>query len=536
MRKSRGGVVAIVFLLSATSAMAAADSSSVAVIPFEQTGGGAELYWIGEGLAISISDQLALPGITVVSREALAASYEKLGLPLRYRNLSRATLLKLAGELKLNYLVLGEYRAAEGRLAVECSIIDVSKPRLLARLAESAPLVELAQLENNLSWRILDALGLNRIFSRREFTGRTRKMPREAFSNFVKGLLATDPKIGIRFLQRAVKEYPAEPKLYFYLGKAYHQLGEKEKALDWLSKLRSGDVYYEKAQFILGSINFSMGRLNQALMNFFAVFAETGVPEALNNAAVAYCARRDYQIALSCWQYAERALSKKNDLLLNMALGRLLAGETGSAVRILNDLVKLNPSNGAAYFLLAAVHRRDGREDEANKALELAMRFSGEGGADGSPAFEDEQRLVKHLRLMQPEFLEPRERIRQPERPLPDDLKSAEVSFANGEHDKVLSAVTDTIALDPTHARAHFLLGRLFLSQERKTEAIAEFKIALLFEPLVEARLALAGLYLEQKDFQLAQLEVESALRLDPANEAALLLKEELRQKLDDRR
>lgn len=533
MRKSRGRVLAIGFLLSAASAMAAADSSSIAVIPFEQTGGGVELYWIGEGLAISISDQLALPGITVASREALAASYEKLGLPLRYRNLSRATLLKLAAELKLDYLVLGEYRAAEGRLAVECSIIDVSKPRLLAKLAESAPLAELAQLENSLSWRILDALGLNRIFSRREFTGRTRKMPQEAFADFVKGLLAPDPKIGIRFLQRAVKEYPSEPKLYFYLGKAYHQLGEKEQALDWLSKLRSGDVCFEKAQFILGSINFAMGRLNQALMNFFAVFAETGVPEALNNAAVAYCARRDYKIALSCWRATERALSQNNDLLVNVALGQLLLGESGAAARILADLVKRNPSDGTAYFLLAAAHRRDGRVEEANKALEMALRFSAEGGADAGHTFKDELQFVKYLRLIQPDLLEPRERAARPKLPLSDDLKSAEVSLAAGDLDKVLQAVADILAFDPTEPRAHYLLGKLFQSQGRENEAIAEFKIALLFEPMVEARLALARLYLERKDFQLAQLEVESALRLDPANEAVLAMKEELRKKLD---
>lgn len=536
MRRGRSGVLAIGFLLSAASAMAAPSSSSIGVIPFEQTGGGAELYWIGEALAISISDQLALPGISVASREALAASYEKLGLPLRYRNFSRATLLKLAGALKLDYLVLGAYRATEERLTVECSIIDVGKLKLLAKLAESAPLAELARLENNLSWRILEALGLNRALSRREFTGRTRKMPHEAFANFVKGLLAPDPKIGIRFLQHAVKEYPAEPKLYFYLGKAYHQLGEKEQALDWLSKLRRGDAYFEKAQFILGSINFDMGRLNQALMNFFAVFAETGAPEAINNAAVAYCARRDCKIALGCWRAAERALAQDNDLLMNLALGQLLVGETGAAARILADLVKRNPSDSTAYFLLAAAHRRDGRAEEADKALKMALRFSGEGSIGTGHILEDERQLVKYLRLIQPDLLEPGKGAARLKPPLPDDLKSAEASLVDGDFDKVLQAVVNILAFDPAEPRAHHLLGKLFQLQGRENEAIAEFKIALLFEPLIETRLALARLYLERKDFQLAQLEVESALRLDPANAAALAMKEELRQQLDDKR
>ncbi len=77
------------------------------------------------------------------------------------------------------------------------------------------------------------------------------------------------------------------------------------------------------------------------------------------------------------------------------------------------------------------------------------------------------------------------------------------------------------IYLAPYEARAHLLLGRIYLRTGQTPAAIDAFKIALWSQESAEGRIALADAYLHMKDEASARQALERALVLDPASTEA---------------
>src|SRR5579863_9690520 len=101
------------FLILLVSAVAAAQTPSAAgqtvlVVPFENQSKAPGLEWIGDSFPELLQERLNAPTLFVLRREDRLRAYDRLGIPALLRP-SRATLYRLAEQLDVDYVILGDY-------------------------------------------------------------------------------------------------------------------------------------------------------------------------------------------------------------------------------------------------------------------------------------------------------------------------------------------------------------------------------------------------------------------------------------------
>lgn len=92
--------------------------------------------WMGEALSELAIERMAGHGPIVYSREERLAALEKLGLPV-YSPVSRATMLKIAGEVDADYVVFGEFAPDGQTVRVTARVLGVNPPKLSQPMMES---------------------------------------------------------------------------------------------------------------------------------------------------------------------------------------------------------------------------------------------------------------------------------------------------------------------------------------------------------------------------------------------------------------
>src|SRR5579864_4375138 len=115
---------------------AVAHTETVVVFPFENVTNDASKDWLGEGLSELTTDSMAGHGPVVFTRDERLAALEKLGLPT-YSRFSRATMIKIAGEIDADYVVFGEFTPDGANLHVSARVLRVSPPKLSDPFSES---------------------------------------------------------------------------------------------------------------------------------------------------------------------------------------------------------------------------------------------------------------------------------------------------------------------------------------------------------------------------------------------------------------
>ena len=82
--------------------------------------------WLGEGLSELTTDSMVGHGPVVFTRDERLAALDKLGLPT-YSRFSRATMIKIAGEIDADYVVFGEFTPDGANLHVSARVLRVSR-------------------------------------------------------------------------------------------------------------------------------------------------------------------------------------------------------------------------------------------------------------------------------------------------------------------------------------------------------------------------------------------------------------------------
>lgn len=125
-------------------------------------------------------------------------------------------------------------------------------------------------------------------------------------------------------------------------------------------------------------------------------------------------------------------------ILANWAMALERSGEIQGAIGVFERLIEADPSNEAAYYNLADLHRKAGDEEKALGILEKIPSTA----TNGSSAQVIYNMAVK--------------------------------AFNAGDYEKTLSTLERTGQVDPDFALAHHLRGRVFLAQEDYEGAIRE--------------------------------------------------------------
>ena len=372
MVKHAGYLVCVLALLPA--ALRAAEQASVLVFPLDGPAEMGVLEWLGEAVAVSISDQLRGPQLKPMERSERVRLVENLDLPPGAR-LSRGSMIRVAQGAGSDLVVMGSYSGTEQSLRIALRVLDLKTLKLSGEMVANGPLSALPQMENELAWLILNNNGLEETASRQKFQERTRKVPNSAYSYYIQSLYTPAENDQIRLLQRAIQGYRLFPDAHSQLGRLYFRKGDCANALRHLQLSQNQTRDPAESDFIRGTCHIQTGQPQQAIQIFARLLQVSQPFEVLNNMGVAHLRNSDTASAISVLKEARNLIRNDPTVTLNLALAHHLQGNPSAAGSILDETVKVHPENGMLQFMTSVVLKAQGESQKAQDANAKARKL-----------------------------------------------------------------------------------------------------------------------------------------------------------------
>jgi tetratricopeptide (TPR) repeat protein len=364
-------ITILLFLAASLSAaLRGSDPVKIIVFPLENLAA-PSLSWIGEGTAISLSEELGIPGVEVIERDARISFVEDADLPPLVP-LSRASMIRVGQLASADLAVMGTCSGSADKLKLALNVLNLRTMKLGGQIAANGPLSVLPDMENELAWNLLSNAGLSDHYSRSEFQSRTRRIPNAAYATYVQALDAEDEGAQIALLEKAVREFPDFPDAQFRLGRLFYRKEECREAVRHLELGRRKDESYVRGDFMLGTCYLESNALSDALRTYSALLSFARPVEALNNRSIANIRKGDYTLALQDLLEAHKVAPNNATVTLNLALLRHLQGNEAAALTTLEEALKINAGNGMLQFLDGIVLKATGDSEGAADAFARA--------------------------------------------------------------------------------------------------------------------------------------------------------------------
>jgi tetratricopeptide (TPR) repeat protein len=388
-----------------------ARAEAVVVFPFENTGHVGQMDWMGEGLSELAVERLSGHGPNVLSREERLAALEKLGLPA-YSQVSRATMLKIAGEVDADYVVFGEFQPDGQTVQVTARILRVNPPKLSAPLTESGQLDSVADVQARVSWRVLCMVqnSLNSTAAceissggAQQFLQGAIKVRPDALEFFVRGLHSPDDEGRLRDLRQASKLDPDWDEPIFSIAQTYYLRRDCESALGWFDRVPPSSSHMAEAGFDTGVCQLLRNDPLRAESTFSSVAmrsgaranaaAATGESAGIqSNLGTALLRQARYKEAAVDFERAEKIDPGEPDYWFNVGLAHYLMGEWEGAIQALREVARLQPDSSDAKNLLVAALDHHGNSEEANA---LRNEVAATGATSGTRELQPKQDVAK---------------------------------------------------------------------------------------------------------------------------------------------
>lgn len=357
-------LAAFLFFLLLTGTTAAGEQPLIVVFPLDGSSTNNALQWLSEGVALSISEQLEGRELKALDRNERLNLVENLDLPPGAR-LSRASMIRVAQRAGADMIVTGTYSGTEQNLRFALRVLNLKTLKLSGEMLANSPIPALQQTENELAWLILTNNGFEKSFTREKFQERTRRVPNQAYSLFVRSLEAPKESDQIQLLQSALQAYRDFPEAQFRLGRAYYQKGDCSSALPHLLQSRSDKNPQVEIDFMRGTCYLQTDQTAQAVQSFYHLLQTARPYEALNNIAVAYLRKGDMNLAANSLVEARNQARSDPTVTMNLALVRHLQGNESAARSLLEEAYRVHPDYGMLQFLLSVVLKAQGESEKA---------------------------------------------------------------------------------------------------------------------------------------------------------------------------
>ncbi len=362
-------------LLILLALLSAPAGNSIMIFPLEN-GAGPSLAWVSEGVALSVGEQMRIAGVDVIGREERLEYLRRADLPSGMQ-LSNASMIRVGQIAEVDFIVTGRYSGSDDKLDINLQVIDLKTMRKGGAISATGPLSMLPQMENALAFDVITNSGLNKTLARDRFADRTRKIPNNAYAQFIDSLQARDEEEQILALKRAVALYADFPEALFRLGRYYYDTGNCDGARRYLEAACRQTVYLE-AQFMLGVCYLKKDALAEAVRSYSAILATSPSVAVLNNLGVAELRQGDYALAVQHLLEASRLSKADPAVALNLAILRYLQGNMEAAQSILEEIVAGHPYRPLVLYLLSRVLDARGQTEKAAEVLAEAKGIGAE--------------------------------------------------------------------------------------------------------------------------------------------------------------
>ncbi|MBS1798612.1 MAG: tetratricopeptide repeat protein [Acidobacteria bacterium] len=482
----------------ATDATAAIAGRVVLVLPFDNRSGQQDLGWIGESFPDTLNQRFNSAGFLTISRDDRQYALDHLGLPPDFRP-TRATTIRIAQTLDANYVVIGSYNVARGRISVQSQVLDVNNLHMSSPLEDSSELTRLFDVQNAIAWKIARAMDPRFNVAEQTFLATPGQVKLSSFENYIRGISAATPQERIKRLQLAVQESPTYAAALLALGKSQYIERDYDHAATTLARIPASDRRALEANFYLGLARFNSARYADAEKAFAFVATRLPLPEVINNQAVA--SSRQGHNATALFERAVAADPNDADYHYNLAVSLLRQSNFTRAQTEVAQTLRLRPNDAEAQELKALI-------SFGRPPAPIAL-------PSPKPAATGSATAAKPAASSSSTF-EPLERIRR---------TYSEASFRQAAFQLDQMRAARMATLPPAQQVAQYVqLGRDYLAQGLVPEAEQEFQSALAINSSsAEARAGLAQVRELSGDTAAARKEAQASLQL-AANATAYLV------------
>jgi Flp pilus assembly protein TadD/TolB-like protein len=506
------------------------------VFPFDNQSPRADLNWISESFAQVLSARLSQADNYVLDRDERNAAYTQVGMPID-APLTLASEFKVAQTLGVDWAVVGSFNVTDNRLDARAQLLDVRLLRLSQPLEVSGDLTELVDLQTRLAWRLLATHDRDfTVSSEDEFRRRFRDIHLDAFENYIRGLLATDDASRLHFFTESDRLDPTDHRAAFALGRYYFDRKDYANSAKWLSKIEEPDPDYNESLFLRGVDEFFLGREQSAEKEFETLAKVLPLSEVSNNLGVLESRRGDYPEALANFERAYQSDPADVDFCFNRGVALWHQKRYPEAAESLRAAVRANPDDSEAHTLLAVVLGKLGENAEERKELdwlaehEVGVVANRQGDVLPMPRIKKNYngRAFRLLELTLHNAMEERLADASPQAHIDAHLALGKKFLSENRYGEAESEFAEVVSLSPAEPQAHILLAQALEGEGKHREAVSELQTSLQLKDTAEAHLSLAHVYLSMNQPALARLQGQAALDLDPGNQAAEQLMQQI--------
>jgi tetratricopeptide (TPR) repeat protein len=495
----------------------------VLVLPFDNRSGQSNLGWIGDSFPYTLDQRLTSVGFLTIGRDDRQYALEHLGLPPDFRP-SRATTIRIAQTLDADFVVVGSFNVQNGRIEVQAQVLEVNQLRMSPPLADSADLPRLFDVENAIAWKVAQRMDPHFAVAEQTFLAAVGGVRLSSFENYIRGTSAPTSDERLKRLEAAVTETPNYTAALLALGKEQYAARQYEAAAATLAKVPSTDRVALEAGFYGGLARFNIAKYAEAASAFAFVATRLPLPEVVNDQGVA--ASRQGKDAVPLFQQVIAADPNDADYHFNLAVALLGRSDIAGATREVQAALKLHSDDPEATELLTRLQATHG------SAANLKSIMSA-GGFDpitrirrtwSEASFRQVAFQLDQMRALQMATLPPAEQAVRYTQLGVQYLAQGLIPEAEQEFHSALTA-------DPKNAAAHAGIAQVRERSGSSDDARTEAQTSLKLSPNVDAYLVLARLDLQANQLPESASDVAAALKLEPANSAALGMKTALQSR-----
>ncbi len=359
----------------------------------------------------------------------------------------------------------------------------------------------------------------------------------------------------IEYLERVVKNNPANFKAHFYLASNYEKAGEYDKAIAAYQRVISMDPGYSEAHNSLGAVLEKKGQLDLALKQLLLAEELSGnYMEVYHNLGVVYDRKGEYEKALMYLLKAVEFVPDHPSVRNNLGGVLLKLGRHYEALREFKRVIDLEPQKIEAYNNLGIAYRTVGENEMAEryfkKAIEIDPNYPGTysnlaGFYIANKRYDeaivmarkalyyDDQWMDAYMNLGIAHFYldQFKEAIPFLEKAASIDDEQAEAFTSLGlcyfylrDYDKAKYYYQKTLALDSQNIKARINMGTILFKEDKIQKAIEEWENCLkLDSDSIETYVNLGTAYLKLEGYDDAVKNWKQVLRLNPNHVTAYL-------------
>jgi tetratricopeptide (TPR) repeat protein len=492
------------------------------VLPFDNVAREPRIYWLAEGAAVLLADKLIDLGANALARPEREHAFERLNLP-PLASLSQATMIKVGQIVGASEIVTGRLELQGDRLTVTARGVTLEPGRARPDVIESGRLDDLFAIFDRVARGLVPAL------PPAPDAAAAASPPLGAFEHYIKGLIAESSASRLKYLDTALRMYPAYNRVRLAIWEAYTDQGEHSRALDAVQRVPGTSRFSRRARFLAGLSRIELRQYDQAFTELkelldqptSALYNNLGVVQ-LRRASNTQAGRPTYFFT----QAADRDPADP-DYCFNLGYAYWLERDVQAAIYWLREAVRRDPADSDAHFVLGTALHSIEPGVEATREKELARQLSARyedelarsQASDQVPrGLERVKRDLDTPRVAQVEAAFVNAVQREQREVATYHLEAGRRLFAEQKDDQAVVELRRALFLSPYLPDAHLLLGRIYLRTGRVADAIDALKVSIWSEETLRGRLALAEAYLQANNLAGARAEVQRAQVLDPAS------------------